>query len=172
MQGELGTRTANSKTGLIEYCLANECRLTAGVLDPKSPKQTHWEWSSEDAIFSAWNYLSTQAFTVLPGTHLITPGSRECMCEQSALPRSTLLKHIQHSQGLNSQSLTCTSRTLPLSHDALPYIPHIICPKGTYPKSIQLSGHTIWHNLQRTWCKHQTKSLYATLSGFTEKPTD
>ena len=48
----------------------------------------------------------------------LTPGSRECTCEQSALPRNTTSEHIQRSRGSNPRSLASTSRTLPLSHDA------------------------------------------------------
>ena len=53
-----------------------------------------------------------------PTRYPLTPGSRECTCEQSALPRSTTSEHIQRSWGSNPRSLACTSRTLPLSHDA------------------------------------------------------
>ena len=53
-----------------------------------------------------------------PTKYTLTPGSREWTCEQSALPRSTTSEHIQRSRGSNPQSLACTSRTLPLSHDA------------------------------------------------------
>ena len=41
---ELGMRTADRKDW-VEYCLASECRLTAGVLDLKSPKKAHRERS-------------------------------------------------------------------------------------------------------------------------------
>ena len=50
----------------------------------------------------------------------LTLGSRECTCEQSALPRSKTSEHIQRSGESNPWSLACTSRTLPLSHDAPP----------------------------------------------------
>ena len=53
-----------------------------------------------------------------PTRYPLTPGSRECTCEQSALPRSTTSKHIQHSRGLNPQSLTWKSRTVPRSHNS------------------------------------------------------
>ena len=53
-----------------------------------------------------------------PIRYPLTPGSRECTCKQSALPRSTMSKHIQHSRGPNPRSLACKSRTVPLSHDA------------------------------------------------------
>ena len=49
---------------------------------------------------------------------VLTPGSRECTCEQSALPRSTMSEHIQRSQGSNPWSLACTLCTLSLSRDA------------------------------------------------------
>ena len=55
-----------------------------------------------------------------PTRYPLVPGSRECTCEQSALPRSTTSEHIQRIRGSNSRSLACTSRTLSLSHDALP----------------------------------------------------
>ena len=50
-RGELGTQTANRKDW-VEYCPASECRLTTGVLDLKSPKQTHSEisWDHEKHI--------------------------------------------------------------------------------------------------------------------------
>ena len=47
-----------------------------------------------------------------PTGYPLTPGLRECMCEQSALPRSTTSEHIQRSRGSNPRSLACTSRTL------------------------------------------------------------
>ena len=53
-----------------------------------------------------------------PTRYPLTPGSRECTCEQSALPRSTTSKHIQRSRGSNPRSLASKLRTLPLSHDA------------------------------------------------------
>ena len=53
-----------------------------------------------------------------PTRYPLTPGSRECTCEQSALPRSTTSKHIQRCRGSNPRSLASKSRTLPLSHDA------------------------------------------------------
>ena len=63
-----------------------------------------------------------------PTRYPLTPGSRECTCDQSALPRSTTLKHIQHSRGSNPQSLAGTSGTLALSHDA-PHLMYFICEK-------------------------------------------
>ena len=53
-----------------------------------------------------------------PTRYPLTPGSRECTCGQSALPRSIRSEHIQPSRGSNPQSLACKSRTLPLSHGA------------------------------------------------------
>ena len=53
-----------------------------------------------------------------PNGYPLTPGLRECTCEQSALRRGTTSKHVQRSWGSNPRSLACTSRTLPLSHDA------------------------------------------------------
>ena len=45
-----------------------------------------------DCHFSTQNYSSTQAFTALPGTHLLLRWA-ECTCGQSALPRSTMSEH-------------------------------------------------------------------------------
>ena len=53
-----------------------------------------------------------------PTGYPLTPGSRECTCEQSALPSSTRPEHIQRSRESNPRSRACTSRTLPLSHAA------------------------------------------------------
>ena len=47
-----------------------------------------------------------------PTRYPLTPGSIECTCEQSALPRSTTSERIQSSRGSNPRSLACTSRTL------------------------------------------------------------
>ena len=57
-----------------------------------------------------------------PTRYPLTPGSRECTCEQSALPRSTTSKHIQRSLGSNRRPLACKSRTVPLSHDTSHYM--------------------------------------------------
>ena len=69
-----------------------------------------------------------------PTRYPLTPGSRESTCEQSALPRSTTSEQIQSSRGSNPRSLACTSRTLPLSHDAPPiiYRSASICRCGVY----------------------------------------
>ena len=72
--------------------------------------------ASPAAIFSAQNYSNT--IFHCSARYPLTPGSRECTCEQSALPRSTTSVHIQCSWGSNPWFLTCTSRTLPLSPDA------------------------------------------------------
>ena len=61
-----------------------------------------------------------------PTRYPLTPRSRECTCEQRALPRNTTLKHIQCSLGSNPWSLACTSRKLPLSHDASPQAQYIV----------------------------------------------
>ena len=53
-----------------------------------------------------------------PTRYPLTPGSRKCTCGQSALHRSTMSEHTQHSWGSNSRSLTCNSHMLPLSHNA------------------------------------------------------
>ena len=53
-----------------------------------------------------------------PTRYPLTPWSRGWTCEQSALPRSTTSEHIQRSRGSKPRSLACTSRTLPLSHEA------------------------------------------------------
>ena len=53
-----------------------------------------------------------------PTRYPLTPGLRECTCEQSVLPRSTTPEHIQRSWGSNPPSLGCTLCMLPLSHDA------------------------------------------------------
>ena len=73
---------------------------------------------SPAAIFGARNYSNTQLSLHCPTRYPLTPGWRECTCEQSALPRSTTSEHIQRSRKSNPRSLACTSRTLPLSHDA------------------------------------------------------
>ena len=63
----------------------------------------------------------------------LTLGSRECTCEQSALPRSTTSEYIQRSWGSNLQSLACTSHTLPLSHNAPhPTISHVLYASREY----------------------------------------
>ena len=54
-----------------------------------------------------------------PTRYPLTPGSTECTCKQSALPRSTTLEHVQCSQGLSPWALAFTLCTLPLSLDAL-----------------------------------------------------
>ena len=78
--------------------------------------------NSLGSIQPSCHFRSTELFkhTSLhcPTRYPLTPGSRECACEQSALPRSTTSEYIQRSQGSNPRSLACRSRTLPLSHDA------------------------------------------------------
>ena len=51
-------------------------------------------------FFGARNYSNSQSLHC-PTRYPLTPGSRECTCEQSALPRSTTSKHIQ--PGLNTR---------------------------------------------------------------------
>ena len=46
-----------------------------------------------------------------PTIYPLTPGSRECTCWQSALPRSTTFQHNSDQQRSNPRSLTCKSRT-------------------------------------------------------------
>ena len=74
--------------------------------------------------FRGTRLFNTQSLHCLT-RYSLPPGSRECTREQSALPRSTRSEHIHRSRGSNPQSLVCTSRTLPLSHDA----PHDKCRK-------------------------------------------
>ena len=78
--------------------------------------------NSLGSIQPGCHFLRTELFkhTSLhrPTRYPLTPGSRECTCEQSALPRSTTSKHIQRSRGSKPRSLACKSRTVPLSHDA------------------------------------------------------
>ena len=63
------------------------------------------------------NDSDTQAFTVLPGTHLLVGlasvrvGKVPCLAAKS-------WSIIQPSQGSNLRSLTCKSHMLPLNHDA------------------------------------------------------
>ena len=67
------------------------------------------------------NYSNTQAFTVLPGTHLLLGRESACVGKVPCLgaqPWSISWS----SQGLNPWSLACKSHMLPLSHDA----PHIV----------------------------------------------
>ena len=73
--------------------------------------------------FSAHGTVQTHRSLHCSIRYSLTPGSRECMCEQSALPRSTTSEHIQRSRGSNPRSLACMSRTLPLSYDA----PQCLC---------------------------------------------
>ena len=77
--------------------------------------------NSLGSIQPGWHFRHVELFkhTSLhcPTRYPLTPGSRECTCEQSALPRSTTSKHIQCSWGSNSRSLACMLRMLPLSHD-------------------------------------------------------
>ena len=71
---------------------------------------------SPAAIIGPQNYSNTQAFTVLPGTHLLLGresarvGKVPCLGAQH---RSI----IQPSWGSNPRPLACKSRALPLSHD-------------------------------------------------------
>ena len=51
------------------------------------PSQLPGEHTARLLFFGARDCSNTEAFTVLPGTHLHL--GRECTCEQSALPRST-----------------------------------------------------------------------------------
>ena len=67
-----------------------------------------------------------------PTRYPLTPGSRECTCEQSALPRNTTSEHIQRSRGSNPRSLACTSRRLPLE----PYIPSSFHEPTVYSQSL------------------------------------
>ena len=69
-----------------------------------------------------------------PTRYPLTPGSRECTCEQSALPRSTTSKHTQRSRGSNPQSLACKSRTVPLSHDAPLYVTSMVRRHDVNPR--------------------------------------
>ena len=73
----------------------------------------------------------------------LTPGWRERTCEQSALPRSTTSEHIQRSRGPNRRSLACTSRTLPLSHDASPLFATSL--------SFEKMMYTFWYQKEAPW---------------------
>ena len=86
------------------------CSFISHLNSPGSIQPSCHFWRTE--------LLNTQVqdFNYCPTRYPLTPGSRECMCEQSAFPRNTTSEHIQCSQGLNLRSLTCTSCMLPLSH--------------------------------------------------------
>ena len=71
-----------------------------------------------------------------PTRYPLTPRSSQRTCEQSALPRSTMSKQIQPSQGLNPRSLGCTSCMLPLSHNA-PHAPDKLI-SNLFPKRFLL----------------------------------
>ena len=77
-----------------------------------------------------------------PTGYPLTPGSRECMCERSALPRSTMSEQIQHSWGSNPRSLDCTSRKLPLSHNA----PHSTLKSRVYIFNARRMGKYVTEN--------------------------
>ena len=66
-----------------------------------------------------------------PTRYPLTPGSRECTCEQSVWPRSTTSEHNSAQLGIEPAiSRLCKSRTLPLSHDAPRLMKgHERCPK-------------------------------------------
>ena len=78
---------------------------------------------SSAAISGAQNYSNTQAFTVLPGTHLLLGReSAECTCGQSALPRSTTSERNSAQPGDRTRDLSLVSRvryhwvTMPTYH--------------------------------------------------------
>ena len=66
-------------------------------------------------FFGARNYSNTQAFTVLPGTHLLLGRESARVSKVPCLGAHAMSEHIQRSRGSNPRSLACTSRTLPLS---------------------------------------------------------
>ena len=74
-----------------------------------------WGAYSLAAISSARNYSSTQAFTVLLGTHLLLGLVSACVGKVPC-QGTQHLGVIQPSRRWNPRSLTCRSRTLPLSH--------------------------------------------------------
>ena len=129
------TRTQPQKCGICGCRCRCRCRFIVWYLARSAirPTSHNYPWSQD--LFVHKPYLNSPG-SIQPGCHLrrtdlfkrtglhcptrypLTPGSRECTCEQSALPRNTTSEHIQHSRGSNPRSLACTSRTLPLSHDA------------------------------------------------------
>ena len=84
----------------------------------------------------------------------LTPGSRECTCEQSALSLVAQRRSIiQPSRGSNPRSLACKSRTPPLSHDTPIWLLHYICEHFAHENGI-------WKLLNRLlsvfWCVFNT----------------
>ena len=77
-----------------------------------------------------------------------TPGSRQCMCRQSALPRCITSQHNSGSRGLNPWSLACKSHTLPPSHNASPQNPmsifsiHVYVPDCVFWPARYTTHHT------------------------------
>ena len=72
---------------------------------------------SPAAISGAWNYPNTQAFTVVPGTHLLL-GRESARVGKVPCLGAQRRDIIQPSRGSNLWSLACKWRTLPLSYDA------------------------------------------------------
>ena len=81
--------------------------------------------NSPGSIQSGCHFWCTKVFkhtsVHCPTRFPLTPGLRECTCEQSTLPRRTMPEHIQRSRGSNPRSLACMYHMLPLSHDAPQY---------------------------------------------------
>ena len=71
---------------------------------------------SPAAISGARNYSNTQAFTVLPGTHLLL-GRESARVGKVPCLGAQRLSIIQPSRRSNPRSLACKLRTLSLSHD-------------------------------------------------------